>query len=30
MGDAPKHPRVIVYAGMSLAQKNDQEAYELG
>lgn len=31
MGDAPKkNPKVIVYAGMSLAQKNDQEAYELG
>ncbi|MEK4861908.1 penicillin-binding protein [Staphylococcus sp. FSL W8-0774] len=31
MGDAPKkHPKVIVYAGMSLAQKNDQEAYEMG
>lgn len=31
MGDAPKkNPRVIVYAGMSLAQKNDEEAYELG
>ena len=30
MGDAPKTSRVIVYAGMSLAQKNDQEAYELG
>lgn len=31
MGHAPsKNPRVIVYAGMSLAQKNDQEAYEMG
>lgn len=31
MGDAPKKdPKVIVYAGMSLAQKNDQEAYEMG
>ena len=28
IGDAPKkNPKVIVYAGMSLAQKNDQEAY---
>ena len=25
-----KNPKVIVYAGMSLAQKNDQEAYEMG
>ncbi|QUX19316.1 penicillin-binding protein [Staphylococcus haemolyticus] len=31
IGDAPKkNPKVIVYAGMSLAQKNDQEAYEMG
>ena len=31
IGDAPKDdPEVIVYAGMSLAQKNDQEAYEMG
>ncbi|MEB5760730.1 penicillin-binding protein [Staphylococcus haemolyticus] len=31
IGDAPKKkPKVIVYAGMSLAQKNDQEAYEMG
>lgn len=31
IGDAPKKdPEVIVYAGMSLAQKNDQEAYEYG
>ncbi|WP_053028066.1 penicillin-binding protein [Staphylococcus haemolyticus] len=31
IGDAPKkNPKVIVYAGMSLAQKNDQEAYEVG
>ncbi|PCF42061.1 penicillin-binding protein [Staphylococcus delphini] len=31
MGHAPsKNPRVVVYAGMSLAQKNDQEAYEMG
>ncbi|WP_438499489.1 penicillin-binding protein [Staphylococcus petrasii] len=31
IGDAPKkNPRVIVYAGMSLAQKNDEEAYQLG
>ena len=31
IGDAPKkNPRIIVYAGMKLAQKNDQEAYELG
>ncbi|BCU52073.1 penicillin-binding protein [Staphylococcus auricularis] len=31
IGDAPKDdPKVIVYAGMSLAQKNDQEAYEMG
>ncbi|PTL12816.1 penicillin-binding protein [Staphylococcus haemolyticus] len=31
IGDAPKkNPEVIVYAGMSLAQKNDQEAYEMG
>ncbi|PNZ11952.1 penicillin-binding protein [Staphylococcus simiae] len=31
MGDAPKkNPKVIVYAGMSLAQKNDTEAYEMG
>lgn len=31
IGDAPKkNPIVIVYAGMSLAQKNDQEAYEMG
>ena len=25
-----RKPKVIVYAGMSLAQKNDQEAYEMG
>lgn len=31
IGDAPKDdPEVVVYAGMSLAQKNDQEAYESG
>lgn len=31
IGDAPKKkPKVIVYAGMSLAQKNDEEAYEMG
>ena len=31
IGDAPKkNPKVIVYAGMSLAQKNDEEAYEMG
>ncbi|MDT0723383.1 penicillin-binding protein [Staphylococcus haemolyticus] len=31
IGDAPKkNPKVIVYTGMSLAQKNDQEAYEMG
>ncbi|UXS28566.1 penicillin-binding protein [Staphylococcus delphini] len=31
MGHAPsKNPRVVFYAGMSLAQKNDQEAYEMG
>ncbi|MEJ7220465.1 penicillin-binding protein [Staphylococcus gallinarum] len=31
IGDAPKKdPKVIVYAGMSLAQQNDQEAYEMG
>ncbi|MBF1992683.1 penicillin-binding protein [Staphylococcus schleiferi] len=31
MGHAPSNnPRVVVYAGMSLAQKNDQEAYEMG
>ena len=31
IGDAPKkNPKVIVYAGMSLAQKNDKEAYEMG
>ncbi|MGU3342706.1 penicillin-binding protein [Staphylococcus succinus] len=31
IGDAPKDdPEVIVYAGMSLAQQNDQEAYEMG
>ncbi|AVQ32782.1 PASTA domain-containing protein [Staphylococcus muscae] len=31
MGHAPsKNPRVVVYAGMSLAQKRDQEAYEMG
>ncbi|MCU5745717.1 penicillin-binding protein [Staphylococcus sp. SQ8-PEA] len=31
IGAAPKKdPQVIVYAGMSLAQKNDQEAYEMG
>ncbi|MGI8142334.1 penicillin-binding protein [Staphylococcus haemolyticus] len=31
IGDAPKkNPKVIVYAGMSLAQKNNQEAYEMG
>ncbi|MEP9851682.1 penicillin-binding transpeptidase domain-containing protein [Staphylococcus aureus] len=31
IGAAPKDdPEVIVYAGMSLAQKNDQEAYESG
>ncbi|MCS4486180.1 penicillin-binding protein [Staphylococcus americanisciuri] len=30
IGHAPsKNPRVVVYAGMSLAQKRDQEAYEL-
>ena len=29
-GRCAKTSRVIVYAGMSLAQKNDQEAYELG
>ena len=30
IGDAPKKdPKVIVYAGMSLAQQNDQEAYEM-
>ena len=31
IGDAPKKKtKVIVYAGMSLAQKNDEEAYEMG
>ncbi|MGO3726589.1 penicillin-binding transpeptidase domain-containing protein, partial [Staphylococcus carnosus] len=31
IGHAPsKNPKVIVYAGMSLAQKNKQEAYEMG
>ncbi|MBI5974528.1 penicillin-binding protein [Staphylococcus canis] len=31
IGHAPsKNPKVLVYSGMSLAQKNDQEAYELG
>lgn len=31
MGHAPsKDPRIVVYAGMSLAQKRDQEAYEMG
>ncbi|KIX90999.1 penicillin-binding protein [Staphylococcus microti] len=31
IGHAPsKNPRVVVYAGMSLAQKRDQEAYEMG
>ncbi|MCI2802382.1 penicillin-binding protein [Staphylococcus pettenkoferi] len=31
IGAAPKKdPQIIVYAGMSLAQKNDQEAYEMG
>ncbi|ARJ51605.1 penicillin-binding protein [Staphylococcus lutrae] len=31
MGHAPSNnPRIVVYAGMSLAQKNDQEAYEMG
>ncbi|MDG0843340.1 penicillin-binding protein [Staphylococcus equorum] len=31
IGDAPKDdPEVVVYAGMSLAQNNDQEAYDLG
>ncbi|QLK85798.1 penicillin-binding protein [Staphylococcus sp. 17KM0847] len=30
IGHAPsKNPRVVVYAGMSLAQKRDQEAYEM-
>ena len=31
IGHAPsKNPEVIIYSGMSLAQKNDQEAYEMG
>lgn len=31
IGHAPsKDPKVVVYAGMSLAQKNKQEAYEMG
>lgn len=31
IGHAPsKDPKVVVYSGMSLAQKNDEEAYELG
>ncbi|WP_105995207.1 penicillin-binding protein [Staphylococcus agnetis] len=31
IGHAPsKDPRIVVYAGMSLAQKRDQEAYEMG
>ncbi|REH74805.1 penicillin-binding protein [Staphylococcus felis] len=31
IGHAPsKNPKILIYSGMSLAQKNDQEAYELG